>query len=83
MTNPKTTTFDTDYGIIGLSVCPQVSEVDFNFDDSKLRNDSECGATSNLATKSFVVAAISSKIKKLVEKISILEGRLSKLENPK
>jgi hypothetical protein len=83
MTNPKATAFDTDYGIIGLSVCPQVSEADFNFDDSILCNDNECGATSNLATRSFVIAAISSKIKKLEEKISILEDRLSKLENTK
>lgn len=83
MTDGKQMTFDTDYGIVGMSVNPSVSEKDFDFGKSSLKDDGDCGSTFDLATKSFVLSAISSKISELVEKVALLEKRVSELENVK
>jgi hypothetical protein len=79
MISAKNMSFDTDYGIVGLSVSQTASESDFDFDNANLKKDGECGTTIDLATKSYVLAAISSKMKRLENRITNLEEIVSKL----
>lgn len=77
----KCVSFDTDYGVVGMSVNPIVSEKDFDFGKTSPDDDMECGSTFDFASKTFVKAALKSKIGELVEKIDSLEKRLAFLES--
>lgn len=77
----KNMSFDTDYGIVGMSVNPAASEKDFDFDNSTAKDDGECGTTFDFASKSFVKAELKKKFDELAEKIGSLEKRLVPLES--
>lgn len=77
----KNISFDTDYGIVGMSVSPIASEKDFDFGNTTANGDGECGSTFDFASKSFVKAVLKTKFDELTEKIDSLEKRLVSLES--
>lgn len=83
----KSVTFDTDYGMVGMTVDPLVGDSDFNLVGSSMKNDGECGSTFDFASKTFVASLVTARLSELKQKLDDISKRLASLEqsakNPK
>lgn len=80
MSASKKISFDTDYGVVGMSVDPMASETDFDFTKETIKNDGYCGSTFDFVSKSFVNALVKTKVEELSERLKSIEDRLRELE---
>lgn len=86
-TQSKSVTFDTDYGMVGMTVDPLVGDSDFNLVGSSMKNDGECGSTFDFASKAFVASLVATRLAELKRQLDDISKRIDSLEqtakNPK
>lgn len=78
--NAQTSRFDTDFGIVTMSVDPSMDVTQVDSGESALENDGECGLTSVFATKKYVIETISAQLETISDAIKDILERLSVIE---